>query len=303
VKIQFVANPSSGKVALYNATVTVTSTDPDEPVKTVDLSAIWQVSSEKTADNKYSEPLLAQIVQTFGYQTVITKPGETTNHGGHPVPVGDEVLSPYWEQVDPAQSITVTQLAAFHRQNNFDPITGLPLTAASSMYWYSQGQSSNLHKLFTGNIDEGQTLLPHISGSSTKFATGNFRQSGSTPFGFCVDKNHFTDDSLNALDFNPNDPNQTGIPGTGHSFRIFPLKDANGNLVKNTYIFAQDYTSNQFANWDYNDNVFLISNVRPASASATPMALATTSSASLFGDAPLASGDSSKLLGSEQNVL
>jgi hypothetical protein len=213
------------------------------------------------------------------------------------------VLSAYWEQVDPAQSITVTQLAAFHRQNNFDPVTGLPLPAAAAIYWYNEGQKTQLHKLFTGNVDEGQTLLPHISGSTTVFATANFRQSGTTPFGFNVDKTHYTDDSLNALDFNPNDPAKTGIPGTGHSFRIFPLKDADGNLIKNTYIFAMDYTSNQFANWDYNDNVFLISNIRPAGAGATPMAVANSNSANLFAQSRVASTEARDLLGSDAKFL
>lgn len=298
VTIQFVANPTTNSVTVtYNATLTVTSTDPEEPVRTINLAGLWQNGSEKTPNNKYSEASLATIVKLFGYTTVITNPGETTNHGGHPVLVGDEVNSPYWDQADPAQSITVSQLAAFHRQNNFDAITGLPITAASTIAWYNKGQSSTIHKIFTGNIDEGQSLLPHISGSTTKPAMGTFRQSGSTPFGFVVDKNHFTDDSLNALDFNPNDPNMTGIPGTGHSFRIYPLKDANGNLIKNTYIFAQDYTSNPFANWDYNDNVFLISNVKPANLSASPMALAKANSASLFAQAQSAPADSSDLLG------
>ena len=95
-----------------------------------------------------------------------------------------------------------------------------------------------------------------------------FRQKDATPFGFVVDKNHYTDDSLNKLDFDPNDPNKTGIPGTGHSFRIFPLKDSGGNLVRNTYIFGMDYTSNEFANWDYQDNIYLITNITPQDAPA-----------------------------------
>jgi hypothetical protein len=249
-----------------------------------------------TPAKKYSEPSLASVVnKIFGYTTTITKPGETTNHGGRPVFVGDEINAPYWMQADPAMSISVRQIAAFHRQNNVDPITGEPLTAASTIGYYYKGKSSSITKIVTHNIDEGQALLQHISGSSSKPALANFRQKDtSTPFGFVVDKNHFTDDSLNALDFDPKDPNKTGIPGTGHSFRIFPLKDANGKVVKNTYIFAMDYTSNEFANWDYQDNIYIINNLKPAGVGTSALKLATTAapkSASLFSTAGVDPGN------------
>ena len=292
VTLQFVAAPTSGLSANYSATLTVNSDDPDDPVRTVTLGGIWENSSEQTATHQYSEPSLKSLVSVFGYTTTILNPGQTTDHGGHPVPVGDEILEPYWDQAEPADPVFVRQLAAFHRQNNFDPVTGLPLTAASSIFWYSKGKSTTLTKIFTHNIDEGQALLPQLSGSTTKMAQGTFRQKDSTPFGFNVDKTHFTDDSLNQLDFNPNDPNQTGIPGTGHSFRIFPLKDENGNLVPNTYLFAMDYTANIFANWDYNDNLYIISNIKPADASATPMAVTASPSPKLAPAADLFSAKS-----------
>jgi hypothetical protein len=291
VTIQFVANPASGFATDYNATLTITSDDPKTPTRIVNLAGLWQNSSEKTASNKYSEPSLKSLVNnTFGYTTTIVKPGQTTNHGGHPVPVGDEILDPYWLQADPSAPINVRQLAAFHRQNNFDDM-GNPITAASNIGWYFEGHSTTVTKLFTHNIDEGQSLLPHISGSSTNAAQKGFRPGSSTPFGFVVDK-HFTDDSLNQLDFNPSDPNQTGIPGTGHSFRIFPLKDENGKAVPNSYIFAMDYTANIFANWDYNDNLYLVSNVKPAPLSATPMAVRANAPASLFTANPVDASES-----------
>ena len=104
-------------------------------------------------------------------------------------------------------------------------------------------------------------------------------------FGFEADK-HFTDQSLNALDFNPT--TNVTIPNTGYSWRIFPLKDENGNVVPNTYIAAMDYTANKFANWDYNDNIYLISNIKPVSTTTTTMSLAASSAtSSLFGSKPV----------------
>ncbi len=74
--------------------------------------------------------------------------------------------------------------------------------------------------------------------------------------------NRFSDDSFNPPDF---DKDGNIISGTtGHAFRFYPLKDENGDLVPNTYIMANDYTANQFVNWDYNDNVYIVTNIKPA---------------------------------------
>jgi hypothetical protein len=300
VNLQFVASPTGGSVTqLFNATLTINSDDPDEPARVINLAGLWQLGSEKTPDNKYSEPSLKTAVSVFGYKTTIVKEGETTNHKGKAVKVGDEVTVPYWDQAESAQPITVRQLAAFHRQNNFDPITGEPLTAASSIAWYVKSKPTEYNKIIAHNIDEGQAILPHLSGSITKIAQGTFRQKNNTPFGFVVDKRHYTDQSLNELDFNPT--TLETFPNTGYAWRIYPLKDTNGKLVPNTYIFAQDYTANQFANWDYQDNIYLISNVKPHLDSSSTQALAaTTNSATLFGSTKLSEPavlqDDSKLL-------
>jgi hypothetical protein len=50
-----------------------------------------------------------------------------------------------------------------------------------------------------------------------------------------------------------------------------------------------DYTANKFANWDYNDNVYLITNIKPASTSTSSSALSSTTSATLFSTTLVAS--------------
>lgn len=262
VNIQFVANPSSGIISTYNASLTITSNDPDEPTRVVSLGALWQAYSEQTPDHKYDEPSLRQIINTiFGYPTVIVNDGEKTNHQGHNNPVGEEVLSAYWQLADSNIGVNVRMLSSFHRQNNFDPITGEPLTAASSVRWYYKQSKppSSTTSIFTQNIDEGQCLLPHKTKSTTQNAEGSFKPDPGKMFGFKVDA-RFSDDS-----YNPKDFNQAGedIDNTGHAMRFFPLKDLKGNPVKNTWILAMDYTSNIFANYDYNDNVYIVSNIKP----------------------------------------
>ena len=52
-----------------------------------------------------------------------------------------------------------------------------------------------------------------------------------------------------------------GCPGPcGHHVRFWPLVDGSGNIVPNTWLMSMDYAG---VNYDYNDNTFLISNMRP----------------------------------------
>ena len=61
----------------------------------------------------------------------------------------------------------------------------------------------------------------------------------------------FSDDSLNIQ--------QPGDLG-GHHMRFFPVRDASGAYVPNTFLMSMDFSS---INFDYNDHVFLVTNVRP----------------------------------------
>src|SRR5205085_9873194 len=97
---------------------------------------------------------------------------------------------------------------------------------------------------------------PHLSGSTTAYASGTFSPT-STAFGFKVDS-RFSDDSLNPMD--------SGTPGTGHAFRFYAARDQSGNIIPNTYLMAQDYTGLSYSNYDYQDNLYLVSNVRPVNA-------------------------------------
>jgi hypothetical protein len=67
--------------------------------------------------------------------------------------------------------------------------------------------------------------------------------------------------------------------------RFFPLKDRSGVYVPNTYIMVMDYFG---VNYDYNDNVYVVQNIRPEELPATPVgltAIATTGGVQLnWGD-------------------
>ena len=81
---------------------------------------------------------------------------------------------------------------------------------------------------------------------------------------------NYSDDSLNKLDWNHSDPSETPIPGTGHSIRFYALRDENGNVIPNTYLMAMDYTGISYSNYDYQDNIYIVKNVKPVSPPAPP---------------------------------
>lgn len=284
VTIQFIGK-GTGLVQTFQGALTINSNDPAAPVREIQLAALWQSHSEQTPDKKYSEPTVAQIVNTiFGYTTTIVGTNQKMNTGGKPIKVGDEVLSHYWQIADSSKSINVRMLSAFHRQNNFD-LEGNPIGAASTIRWYYKGSSTSPTKLFKHHIDDGQSLLPRKDGSSTAPAEGSFKPTTGKAFGLKVDS-RFSDPALNPLDF---DKNGVDIPGTGHAFRFYPAKDAGGNVISNTYIVAVDNTSNIWANYDYNDHVYLVTNIKPASTSSTSSATTSiAASASLFSSQSIA---------------
>jgi fibronectin type 3 domain-containing protein/regulation of enolase protein 1 (concanavalin A-like superfamily) len=227
--------PKGGGV--YDGSLTLHSNDPNNGTATVALAGYYQTESENS-----QEPSLQTVVNLLeGWSTTINSSPipdliETNASTGSPTYYGQEVVSPYWMEADPGASVTVQQIASFHTEGN---------NATTS--WYTKGSSSST-KLFETASDDGQTLLPYAINTTTP-AAASFSSSGI--FGFECD-NIYTDDAKN--------PNS---PGAGHHFRFFPVYNASGDLVPNTYIMAMDYTATP-ENFDFQDNIWLISNIRPA---------------------------------------
>ena len=179
----------------------------------------------------------------FGYGTVISKSGEVLNHQGHVEKVGDEVLSPYWKALDNTLPVTVQQLAAYHTQGK-----------KASIYWFAKG-SSTTAVLATQDPRYAQTLLPRIDGSTTAPVIGSFKNSGT--FGFKIDS-EWSDPTKNNT---APDVTKGCVAPCGHHVRVWPAKDRSGGAMAGTYLMSMDYSG---INYDYNDNVFLITNVTPS---------------------------------------
>ena len=225
-------------------TLTVRSNDADEAAVVVKLTGFIQHESENGR-----EPNLQAIINLFGYTTKALNDGETFTgaEAGKTKALGDEVLSGYWTRADAHQAVQVRQLAAFHTQGNTAPIA-----------WYAKG-STAASTVLVHDRNEGQSILPHKSGTNRTVAgLGTFNTSG--VFGFKIDGEH-SDDTMNT---------QLKPGGDyGHSVRFYVAKDQGGKVIPNTYIVAMDYSSALPApNYDFQDNLYLISNIKPAAPAA-----------------------------------
>lgn len=237
VTLVFVAE--SGSVS--SGSLTVQSDDPAAGGIPVQLSGWWQTVPEGGV-----EPTLTQIVNgVFGYRTAFTGPGQQLNQAGLVAATGDEVLSPYWQRADATKPVSLTQIAAYHSQGN-----------PATVYWYPKNTTSRTSILTVPGTDT-QTVLPRLSGSSTGIATASFTPS-STTFGFNIDGAEWSDPTLNSQTADKSN----GCTGPcGEHVRFWPVKDAAGATVPNTWLMVMDYAG---INYDYNDNVYLISNMTPA---------------------------------------
>lgn len=223
---------------LQEGALTITTNDPVTPVATVTLAGYWQSVSEGGV-----EPSLPTLVRLFGYSTVILNAGQNLNQQGRVATVGDEVLSPFWVRASTSKPVTVRQLASYRTQNASTIMKWLPKTATTAT------------NLFTNVANAAQSVLPPLLGTTSTPAAGSFTPSG--VFGLKVD-GEFSDDTRNS---SVQDVKNGCVGACGHHVRFFPAKDASGAVILDTWIMAMDYNG---INYDYQDNVYLVSNLKPA---------------------------------------
>ncbi len=179
---------------------------------------------------------------------------------------GEEVRSALWEAANPGGSVNVLQLAALHTCCNRSYSFGLHEPGSSSPFAAMKPDPSY-----------GQSIYPREGNSLTQLSanpTGPFE--------------------IYSAGYSSDPGEGTGRGRLG--VRFWPLKDRSGNLIANTYLIAQDFvrdgcqSSNPtnpdpttpdsgnvdvgdtdvlspqqgiVANCDYNDNMYIIENVRP----------------------------------------
>jgi hypothetical protein len=189
-----------------------------------------------------NEPTLVQVVQALGYATVIVGAGQQLDRKGHVEAIGDERVSPFWKALDPTRPVAVRQLAAYHTRGGTGPIA-----------WYAKG-STTTHTITTSDGKSAQTLLPTRKGSTTAPSAGTF-----TPgavFGLKVAA-ELSDPTRNNI---AKDMQNGCTAPCGHHVRFWQARDRGGDPIPGTFIIGMDSAS---VNYDYQDDVFLISNITP----------------------------------------
>ncbi|WP_162053456.1 malectin domain-containing carbohydrate-binding protein [Pontibacter pamirensis] len=230
-EIEFIAKDLGGRVKILNDKLYISSNDVTVPYKEVKLHGLWQYRGEAS-----NEPYAQEIIQAFGFST---QSGYTAIDGGNEgstiIPNSDEILSAYFVRADASKPVSVIQMAAYHGC----------CSQTESFNWYYKG-TTDYRMLFRHDGLYGQSLLPKMNGTTTALSSGTFNPTGA--IGFKV-SSAFSDRTLN----------YQGKIG----MRIWKAVDANGNVIPNAYIIGTDYLGTDFTNYDYQDNVYYVENVRP----------------------------------------
>jgi PKD repeat protein len=201
------------------------------------------------------EPTLQQLLDLFGYTTQAVRPNSSENLKGDNLPSvgkfrggvyaadGDEVLSTNWRRAG-AGKMYVRQLAALHKREPTAPEDNTP------------------------RIEIGGGTLRHCPDDFQSFMPRNR-----------------TCDGPAEMEVEPGLNSSFTIGGTGKtttsdagllSGRVWPLRDGAGYLIPNTYIFAQDFICASaepdctYANYDYQDDIWYITNMKPADTKQDP---------------------------------
>ena len=246
-----------------SATLTVRNNDPARPNYPVALRGVNAVDSKGK-----NEASLASIVSTLGYTTKVGF--STVQQAKTRLPVGDEVIAPYFRRVDPSKPVRLVPVARYVFAANPSPPTG---------YQPVQGSASAVD-LFTfpgdvldtpGGTDttvyvENEKTLPTIAaGGTTSFEP-------TAPFAISAEGAASSDDQFNRA--------PDGVT-TYRSIRTYPAKGAGGAQLANSWILGVDTKNTADKNFDYQDIVLLLTNATPALAKGP-------ASVSLGFDGPLA---------------
>lgn len=253
LRLQYVATDVSttARYALTTDFLTIESNDDQTPSKQLTLRGLWQKEAEDVR-----EPNVQTMISVFGYSTRTGFGAKDPDLGAASKPKGDEVISSYYVRVDSTKPVYVRQLGSYHGC----------CTQQETIRWFSKGTPGTLTNILTHIPADAQSLLPRRSLPNNP-AEGNF--SPTKPFGFKVGGKDFTDTLLN--------------PDRKIGIRVWTAIDPNGQVIPNTYLIANDYLGSSFTNFDYNDNLYIVTNVRPENGPANASLLVSNPSAVDFG--------------------
>lgn len=258
----------------HPGTLTITTNDPNQPTVSIHLEGFWQQYSEFTPGKVSVEPSVQMIVnKIFGFKTVITNPGQNLSNGGYIQKVGDEILAQRFRIADSNSRVRVVEIATFHGQwYENEALEKKPTN--SFIGWYKPGANTGTTILTDEHVAGQMILPPKVFGNENQLATyaspiaaGHFSPGSPTQeFGFVVENKEWSEYSKNPWIKDEDKDGEVDGPrpaNWGQFLRWFPLYDQEGKLVPNTYIMLHDYNREGVVNYDFNDNIYIISNIIP----------------------------------------
>ncbi len=255
VQIRFIAtqggtNPAARDYArmVMHETLTIESNDVEQwPHKTIYLHGLWQLFDENNM-----EPNINEIIDAFGLKTATGF--ANTRHGSIATPIADEIISAAFVRVDKDKPVYIRQLAAYHNC----------CVSGASSFWHRKGQPRTTRVRLTSHAAaDGQSLLPRRNVTAYNPTKGNFGDPAEATFNPVFNGNDVPFIMSFVNDYTDRTLNFNGLVGV----RVWKLRNAKGDIVPNTFIMSHDYLSAN-ANFDYNDDAFVVSNIRPEFGSA-----------------------------------
>ncbi|WP_221391593.1 putative Ig domain-containing protein [Dyadobacter sp. NIV53] len=253
VGIQFIANFTSGRVRILTDTLNIISNDDQAPKKSLMLNGLWQARGEGN-----NEPYAREIISAFGFKTNVGfVHDDGTNAGSSMILNTDEIMSSFFTRADATKPVSVVQMAAYHG-----------CCAATETFQYYAKGATGVTNVFTHNPLDGQSLLPQKNGTAAVLAEGTFTPSGTGIFGF-----------KSASSYSDRTRNSEGKIG----LRVWKAVNADGDIIPNAYLVGHDYIGNPLVtNYDYQDNVFYVSNIKPETGALNYSELSATTSSVEF---------------------
>lgn len=259
--IAFIGNSTDKTVMRTNMTVLTN----DASVNlTVVLAGIYMEQPEGG-----HEVTLQSIISAFGYgintgvQYVNNQRPYTINWD-YSNTLPEEINAQYWTAADSSQPVTVRQLAAFGGVERLDQAHQFEIV-------YDKTGATDCGQQVTPLWD--QTIRPRcnppggvvVNNGAVTVDCSSTCNPGTQRFYFRMDRFWTSVRSVTKIGGNPYLDNQI-------TFRFFPIRLSNGTAVPNSYIVCQDYSLNNgcddngsgFANCDYQDNVWVITNLSPS---------------------------------------
>jgi N-acetylneuraminic acid mutarotase len=232
VNLKFIAsNVSTSRYVVLTDNLVIESNDDKNPTKVVTLRGLWQKQGEGSR-----EPNAQTMISVFGFSTKTGFSSTDPDLGNASKPKGNEVISSYFVRADTTKPVYVRQMGAYHGC----------CQQKETFRWFTKG-TSTFNSAFSHIEIDAQTLLPRRSISGSAPAEAIFSPKGS--FGFKVGSNDHTDTLKN--------------PGRKIGIRVWRAIDINGKVIPDAFIVANDYLGTEFTNFDYNDNMYWVTNIKP----------------------------------------